>query len=96
MAKKRKSTTQRVTPRKDGKWQHKQDGNKRASKVTRTQKQAIDSAIKVAKKKKSEVVIHGRDGKIRSKETRTAMIPTHRKIRNIECERATSTYSPSH
>ena len=46
MAKKRKQPTQRVTPRKDGKWQHKQDGNKRASKVTRTQKEAINSAIK--------------------------------------------------
>jgi len=69
MAKKRKSTTQRVTRRKDGTWQHKQDGNKRASKVTRTQKEAIDSAIKAAKRKKTEVVVHGRNGKIRSKDS---------------------------
>ena len=69
MAKKRKKPTQRVTPRKDGKWQHKQDGNKRASKVTRTQKEAINSAIKAARKKKTEVVIHGRNGKIRSKDS---------------------------
>jgi hypothetical protein len=66
---KSKSTTQRVTKRPDGKWQHKADGNKRATKVTATQKEAEMSAIKVAKKQGSEVVIHGEDGKIRSKDS---------------------------
>lgn len=60
---------QRVTRRSDGKWQHKADGNKRATKVTKTQKEAIESAKKVAKKQKTEVVVHGRDGKIRSKDS---------------------------
>ncbi len=69
MAKTRRSTTQRVTRRTDGNWQHKGDGNQRASRVTRTQKESIDSAKRVAQREKSEVVIHGRDGKIRSKDS---------------------------
>jgi phosphoribosylcarboxyaminoimidazole (NCAIR) mutase len=35
----------------------------------RTQKNAATSAIKSAKKEGADVVIHGRDGKIRSKDT---------------------------
>jgi uncharacterized protein YdaT len=70
MAKTKKETsTQRVTRRSDGNWQHKGDDNKRASRVTRTQKEAIDSAKSVAQRKKSEVVVHGKDGKIRSKDS---------------------------
>lgn len=64
-----KQNTQRVTPRPDGKWQHKADGNQRATKITDTQRQAQQSAIQVAKKQKSEVVVHGKDGKIRSKDS---------------------------
>jgi hypothetical protein len=65
-----KGPTQRVTPRPDGKWQHKQDGNKIATKVTATQKQAEKSAIDTAKKQGGgEVIVHGEDGKIRSKDT---------------------------
>ncbi len=64
-----KPTTQRVTHRSNGKWQHKADGNERATKVTDTQKQAISSATQTAKNKGSEVVVHGRDGKIRSKDS---------------------------
>ncbi|NOX61619.1 MAG: DUF2188 domain-containing protein [Chloroflexi bacterium] len=69
MTKKKKPTVQRVTRRADGRWQHKQDGNKRASKVTRTQEEAIESARRAAKKKGGEVIVHGRDGKIRSKDS---------------------------
>lgn len=61
--------TQRVTRRPDGKWQHKADGNKRATQVTDTQKEAWDSAISVAKNQGGEVVVHGEDGKIRSKDS---------------------------
>ena len=64
-----KTPTQRVTPRPDGKWQHKQDGNERATKVTDTQKESIASAVDTAKKKGGEVVIQGADGKIRSKDS---------------------------
>jgi hypothetical protein len=61
--------TQRVTRRPDGKWQHKGDGNSRATRVTDTQRQAWDSAVGVASNQGSEVVVHGRDGKIVSKDS---------------------------
>lgn len=65
----RKSNTQRVTRRPDGQWQHKADGNNRATKVTDTQKEAWESAIRTAKNQGSEVVVHGRNGRIRSKDS---------------------------
>ncbi len=61
------SNNQHVTKRPDGNWQVKGEGNKRATKVTSTQKDAISYARTIAINKKSEVVIHGRDGKIRDK-----------------------------
>jgi hypothetical protein len=64
-----KPPAQRVTPRTDGTWQHKQDGNKRATSVTNTQRKAIQSAVNAARRKRSEVVIHGKDGRIRSKDS---------------------------
>ena len=60
---------QRVTPRPDGKWQHKADGNERPTRVTDTQQQSIDSAIGVAQNQGGEVIVHGKDGKIRSKDS---------------------------
>ena len=44
-------------------------GNEKATATTTTQKQAIDIAKEIAKNQKSEVVIHGRDGKIRDKDS---------------------------
>lgn len=61
--------TQRVTPRPDGKWQHKADGNRRATRVTNTQKEAEDSARQVAQNQGGEVVVHRPDGRIRSKDS---------------------------
>jgi hypothetical protein len=48
-------------------WAAKVAGNEKATKVTATQKEAENAAIKIATNQKSEVVIHGRDGKIREK-----------------------------
>nr|DAN54181.1 MAG TPA: protein of unknown function (DUF5633) [Caudoviricetes sp.] len=59
---------QHVTP-KDGKWQVKGEGNDKATKIFGTQKDAIDYAKTIAKNQKSEVVIHGKDGKIRDKDS---------------------------
>nr|DAK61395.1 MAG TPA: protein of unknown function (DUF5633) [Caudoviricetes sp.] len=59
---------QHVTP-KDGKWQVKGEGNDKATKTFGTQKEAIDYAKAIAKNQKSEVVIHGKDGKIRDKDS---------------------------
>ena len=51
------------------KWSVKGEGNKRATKVTDTQKQAINVAKEIAQNQKSELIIQGRDGKIRSKDS---------------------------
>lgn len=56
-----------VTKRDDGKWQVKGEGNKRASAITNTQAEAIVIARDLAMKNKSELLIHGKDGKIREK-----------------------------
>ena len=50
-------------------WAVKGEGNKKASSVHDTQGQAIKAATKIAKKQESEVVIHGRDNKIRDKDS---------------------------
>ena len=64
-----KPKTQRVTKRPDGRWQHKADGNKRATKVTDTQRDSWDSAKQVAQNQGGEVVVHGRNGRIKSKDS---------------------------
>jgi len=50
-------------------WAIKGEGNKRATKVTKTQKEAIDIAKKIAENQKSELYIQNREGKIRSKDS---------------------------
>jgi len=50
-------------------WAIKGEGNKRATKVTKTQKEAIGIAKKIAKNQKSELYIQNREGKIRSKDS---------------------------
>ncbi len=59
---------QHVTPHPEG-WQVKGAGNDKATKVTPTQKEAIDAAKEIAKHQQSEVVIHGTDGRIRDKDS---------------------------
>ncbi|WP_294472008.1 DUF2188 domain-containing protein [uncultured Ruminococcus sp.] len=58
---------QHVTRRPDGNWQVKGEGNKRATAVTSTQKESISIATGIARNQQSELVIHGKDGKIREK-----------------------------
>ena len=58
---------QHVTHRPDGMWQVIGAGNKKATAVTPTQKEAIDIATRIARNKKSELVVHGINGKIREK-----------------------------
>jgi len=55
-----------VTKRDDG-WAVKTENSERAVKITETQKEAIEIAREIAQNQKSEVVIHGTDGKIREK-----------------------------
>lgn len=60
---------QHVTKHPGGGWQVKGAGNQKATTVTDTQKQAINAAIPIAKNQKSEVVIHGTNGRIRDKDS---------------------------
>jgi len=55
---------QHVIKTDDG-WGVKGAGNSRLTSEHETQQQAIKAAIPIAKNQKSEVVIHGKDGKIR-------------------------------
>lgn len=59
---------QHVVPRDKG-WAVKSEGSSKASTIKPTQQKAIESAVKIAKKEGSEVVIHGKDGKIRDKDS---------------------------
>ena len=61
------NNNQHVTPHKNGGWQVKGAGNKRATRITNTQEKAIKIAKQIAQNQHSEVVIHRRDGKIRDK-----------------------------
>jgi Uncharacterized protein conserved in bacteria (DUF2188) len=47
-------------------WAVKGAGNSKATKVTRTQADAIDVAQNIARHQQSDTKIHGRDGKIRA------------------------------
>lgn len=57
---------QHVVPH-NGQWAVKGEGNNRATKVTSTQKGAIEIAKEIAKNNNSELVIHRPDGRIREK-----------------------------
>ncbi len=59
---------QHVVPRDDG-WAVRGEGNKRDTSNHDTQKEAIDAAKDIAINQRGEVVIHGRDGKIRDKDS---------------------------
>ncbi len=60
---------QHVTKHPQGGWQVKGEGNSRATIRTSTQKEAINAARSIAINKRSEVVIHGTDGRIRAKDS---------------------------
>ena len=63
-----KGKNQHVTKHNDG-WQVIGAGNSKATKVTKTQKEASDVARGIAKNQESELVIHGRNGQIREKDS---------------------------
>ena len=63
-----KGKNQHVTPHHGG-WAVKGAGNKRATSVHDTQRQATDAAREIARKQQSELVIHRRDGRIRDKDS---------------------------
>lgn len=63
-----KSKNQHVVKHPDG-WAVKGAGNEKATKVTKTQKEAIDVAREISKNQDSELFIHGRNGQIRERDT---------------------------
>jgi len=63
-----KRKNQHVVPHDQG-WAVRGEGNKRVTRVVSTQKDAIDVARQIAKKQKSEVVIHRPDGTIRDRDS---------------------------
>jgi len=62
----RKLRHQHVVPHDDG-WAVRGSGNKRLTGVFPTQVQAVLRASQIARNYKSDVIIHGRDGKIRDR-----------------------------
>lgn len=50
-------------------WAVKGEKNSKATSLHETQGSAIKAAVEMAKNQKTEVVIHGRDGKIRDKDS---------------------------
>lgn len=53
----------------EGGWAAKKEGARRASVVTPTQGEAIDAGRRITQREGTELVIHGRDGKIREKDS---------------------------
>lgn len=60
-----KGKNQHVVKHPEG-WAVKGEGNKKATKVTTTQAEAIKVAENIARNQQSDTKIHGQDGKIRA------------------------------
>lgn len=58
-----------VVPNPDGGWNSKREGASRASGHFDTQKEAIEAARETARRDKTELSIHGKDGRIREKDS---------------------------
>ncbi|EBL7044469.1 DUF2188 domain-containing protein [Salmonella enterica subsp. enterica serovar Hadar] len=57
-----------VVQREDG-WAVRGEGNTRDTSHHRTQQEAIDAAREIARNQESELIIQGRDGKIRDRDS---------------------------
>lgn len=63
-----KGRNQHVVPH-DGGWAVKPEGGRRASSVHGTQREAIERGRHISQTQDSELFIHGRDGRIRERDT---------------------------
>ncbi|MCF8350513.1 MAG: DUF2188 domain-containing protein [Bacteroidales bacterium] len=63
-----KGKNQHIIKHPDG-WAVKGAGNRKATKVAQTRKEMISKGRKIAKYQKSEVIIHGKNGQIREKDS---------------------------
>ncbi len=59
---------QHVVPR-AGKWAVRKSGTDRVTRKYETQQEAIDAAREIARNQRTEVYIHGRDGRIRKRDS---------------------------
>ncbi len=59
---------QHVVPHQGG-WAVKGAGNDKATRVLPTQREAIDEVRGIARNQESELLIHGRDGRIRERDS---------------------------
>jgi hypothetical protein len=59
---------QHVVPN-GGQWSVRKAGSVRVTSTHRTQEEAIDAAKEIAKKQRTELYVHGRDGRIRDRST---------------------------
>ncbi len=62
------SSNVHIVPHSDG-WAVKIEGNDRATSVHDTQQQAIDAGRDRARREESELLIHGRNGRIRDRDS---------------------------
>lgn len=63
-----KGRNQHVVPTDEG-WAVRSAGSDRATRVFETQREAIEAGRRIATNQRSELLIHGRDGRIREKNT---------------------------
>lgn len=61
--------THHVVPNSKGGWDVKKGGAERASKHTETKAEAVDIARDISRNQKTEMLIHGKDGRIQSKDS---------------------------
>jgi len=64
-----KGKSQHVVPTPDGRWGVKGEGNSRFTKVTNTKSEAQKIGKDIAINQSSELVIHGRNGRIQDKDS---------------------------
>ncbi|KAB2846051.1 MAG: DUF2188 domain-containing protein [Hyphomicrobiaceae bacterium] len=61
--------SQHVVKNPSGGWSVRRTGSARASRVFDTQEAAVDYARDIAKRQKTELYVHGRDGTIRERDS---------------------------
>lgn len=59
---------QHVVPH-EGRWAIRGAGSQRATSIHGTQREAIDAAREISRNQRSELFIHGRDGRIRERDS---------------------------
>lgn len=64
-----KQKSQYIVPNPDGGWDVKKGGAERASKHFETKQEAINTGREISQNQGTELVIHGKDGKIQQKDS---------------------------